>query len=105
MNFVAVHFLTLSFEEEEHLNFIEDARTDDWPSGLACKIWKNLENKFRPSDVLAESELSKKLMGLTLAKGEDPRKLGKWIAIIQSRFKVQVDEKENISAVVNAEGF
>ena len=105
MNLVAVHFLTLSFEEEEHLNFIEDARTDDWPSGLACKIWKNLENKFRPSDVLAESELSKKLMGLTLAKGEDPRKLGKWIAIIQSRFKVQVDEKENISAVVNAEGF
>ena len=26
MNFVAVHFLTLSFEEEEHLDFIEDAK-------------------------------------------------------------------------------
>ena len=30
MNLVAVHYLTLSFEEEEHLNFTEDARTDDW---------------------------------------------------------------------------
>ena len=77
MNLVAVHFLTPSFEEEEHLAFIKDAKTDDWPSGLACKIWKNLENEFRPSDVLADAKLSKKLMGLTLAKGEDPRKLGK----------------------------
>ena len=105
MNLVAVHFLMLSFEEEEHFNFIEDVRTDDWPSGLACKIWKNLKNEFRPSDVLAEAELTKKLMGLTLAEGEDPRKLGKHIAIIQSRFKVQVEEKGKISAVVNAGGF
>ena len=43
INLVAVHFLMLSLEEEEHLDFIEDARTDDWPSGLACEIWKNLE--------------------------------------------------------------
>ena len=45
--------------------------------------------------------MTKKLMGLTHTKGEDPRKLGKQIAIIQSRFKIQVDQKENISAVVN----
>ena len=105
MNLIAVHFLTLSFEEEEHLDFIEDARTDDWPSGLACKIWKNLENEFRPSDVLTEAELTEKLMGMTLPKGEDPRKPGKRIAIIQSRFKVQVEEKDTILAVVNAGGF
>ena len=105
MNLVVVHFLPLSFEEEEHLDFVEDARADDWPSGLTCKVWKNLDNKFRPSDVLAEADLTKKLMGLTLAKGEDPRKLGKRITFIQSRFKVQVVDKENISAVVNAGGF
>ena len=105
MKLVAVHFLTPSFEEEEHLVFIKDARTDDWPSGLACKIWKKPENEFRPRDILAEAELTKKLIGLTLAKGTDPQKLGKRIAIIQSHFKVQVDEKETISAVVNAGGF
>ena len=101
MNLVAMHFLTLSFEEEEHVDFIEDARTNNWPSGLACKIWKNLENKFRPSDVLAEAELTKKLMGLTLAKEKVPQKLGKRIAIIQSQFKVEVEEKDKILAVVN----
>ena len=69
MNLVALYYLTLSFKEEEHLDFTEDARTDTWPSGLACEIWKNLKNKFRPSDVLVEAELTKKLMGLTLENG------------------------------------
>ena len=77
MNLVAVHFLTLSFEEEEHLDFIEDARTNNWPSGLACKIWKNLEKEFRPSNVLAEAELTKKMMGLTIVKEEDYSKTWK----------------------------
>ena len=104
MNSVAVHYLTLSFEQGEHLNFVEDARTADWPSGLACKIWKNIENEFQPSNVLAETEMSKKLMGLTLAKREDPRKLGKRTAIIQSGFKIKVEEKEKISAIVNSGG-
>ena len=78
-------YLTLSFEQGEH-------------------NLEKLENKFLPSNVLAEAELTKKLMGLTLAKGEDPQKLGKRIAIIQSGFKIQVEEKEHISAVVNAGG-
>ena len=92
MNLVAVHYLTLSFKQKEHLDFIKDARTDNCPSGLVCEIWRNLENEFRPSDVSAEAELTKKLMGLTLEKGEDPRKLGKRIAIIQTWFKFQVEE-------------
>ena len=104
MNLVAVHFLTLSSEEEEHLDFIEDARMDDCPSEITCKIWKSLENEFCPSNVLAEEKLTEKLNELTLAKGEDPRKLEKGMAIIQSGFKVQVEEKEKIFAVVNAGG-
>ena len=66
MNLVALHYLTLSFEEEEHLDLIEDERTDNWSSELVCKIWKNLKNKFWPSDVLAEAGLTKKLVVLTL---------------------------------------
>ena len=38
---------------------------------------KNLENELRPSDVFAVAELTKKLMGLTPEKEEDPQKLGK----------------------------
>ena len=49
MNLVAVHYLMLSFKEKEHLDFIEDARTDSWPSGLACEFWENLRNEFRPT--------------------------------------------------------
>ena len=36
---------------------------------------KNIENKVCPSGVIAEAGLTRKLMDLTLAKGEDPRKL------------------------------
>ena len=103
VNLVAVYYLTLSaLEQEQQLNFINDARADDQPSELACEVWKNIKNKFLPSDVLVETELSKKLIGLALPKREYPKKLGKQNAIIQSRYKIQVEEKEQISAVVNA---
>ena len=39
-------YLAVSFEREEHLGFIKDARTEDWPSRPACKILKNTENNF-----------------------------------------------------------
>ena len=38
MNLTVVPYLKLSSEVEEHLDFIKDARTDNWPSGLAYEI-------------------------------------------------------------------
>ena len=34
-NALVVHFLTVSFKNEEQLGYIEDARTSDWPSAIA----------------------------------------------------------------------
>ena len=50
--------MTLSFKQEENLDLVKDARTDNWPTGLACKNWKNIEHEFCPGDVLAEEEYS-----------------------------------------------
>ena len=72
MNLVVVHYLTLSFDQEKYLDFIEDMTTSNWSSGITCKIWKNTKTEFWPSNVLGETKFSKKLMGLTLAKRKDP---------------------------------
>ena len=48
--------------------------------------------------------MGKKLMDLIIAREEDPQKNVKRIAIIHSGFKIQVEEKEQIFAVVNAGG-
>ena len=42
-NALAVHFLTVSFKNEEQLRYTEDARTSDWPSAIACNVWSTLE--------------------------------------------------------------
>ena len=37
-NALAVHYLVLSFENEEQLGYIEDARSNKWPSAFAYEI-------------------------------------------------------------------
>ena len=75
-NALAVHFLTVSFENKEQLGYIEDARTSDWPSAIACNVWSTSEAEFKPSDTLATSEMLRRLMVLKLRKNADPKKLG-----------------------------
>ena len=81
-NALAVHFLTVSFENEEQLGYIEDVRTSDWPSAIACNVWSTLEAEFKPSKTLATSEMLKRLMVLKLRKNADPKKLRERMAMI-----------------------
>ena len=61
-NAIAVHYLMLSMNEEEHMGIVDDAHTDDWPSALVCEIWNALEEENRPNNTLAKAELMKKIM-------------------------------------------
>ena len=47
--------------------YIEDARSDTWPSALAYEIWVSLEKENKPSDTIAVAEMLKKLMKLKLS--------------------------------------
>ena len=75
-NALTVHSLTMSFENEEQLGYIEDVRSNEWPSALTYKIWASLEDENKPSDILAWAKMLKKLMQLKPSEKEDPEKLG-----------------------------
>ena len=104
MNAIAVHYLTLSMDKEEHMGIIDDAHPDDWPSALVCEIWNTLEEENRPNDMLAKAELMKKIMQLKLKKNASPKKLDKDLAALISRYKYKLDEEQKVTAVVNAAG-
>ena len=89
MNAIAVHYLTLSMDKEEHMGIIDDAHPDDSPSALMCEIWNTLEEENRPNDMLAKAELMKKIMQLKLKKNASPKKRGEELATLISRFQVQ----------------
>ena len=90
MNAIAVHYLTLSMDKEEHMGIIDDAHPDDWPSALVCEIWNTLEEENRPNDMLAKAELMTKIMQLKLKKSASPKKLDKDLAALISSQQVQV---------------
>ena len=90
-NTLAVHSLTLSFENEEQFRYIEDARSDKWHSALVYEIWASLEDENKPSDALALAEMLKKLLKLKLSNKKDHKKLCEKIAMIQGEYTCKVD--------------
>ena len=103
-NAIAVHYLMLSMNEEEHMGVIDDVRTGDWPSMLVCEIWNIPEEENMPNDTLAKAELMKKIMQLKLKKNASLKKLGKELTALKSRYNCRLDKEQNITAVVTTAG-
>ena len=103
-NALAVHYMIVSLKTEEQLGYIKDARTSNWPSAIACNVWSTLEAEFKPSNILATSEMMKRLMVFKLGKNVDLKKLREEIAVIQSGYNCKNDETQKIIVVINAAG-
>ena len=57
--------------------------------------WKNIENKFWSSDILAEAELTKKLMGLTIKKREDLQNLENGLHSFNQGLKIKLKRRKD----------
>ena len=84
------------------MGYIGDAKSDEWPGALAYEIWASLEDDNKPSDTIAVAEMLKKLMELKLSNKEEPKKLGKRLAMIQGGYTCKVDKNQKPAVVVNA---
>ena len=51
---------------------IKASKSDEWPAGLAYKVWESLEKQYKPKDTIAVTEQLTKLMALKLRKDQDP---------------------------------
>lgn len=103
-NTLAMSYLTLSMNTPQLMAKIEGCKSTAWPGGLAFEMWEKLENRYKPNDTLAVAEAMQKLMSLELKRTQDPESLGDEIAAIETAFRVPMDEKQKIAAVVNASG-
>ncbi len=103
-NALGMNIMTLAMETDQLMAKVSATYTDDFPSGLLCKLWKSLQEEYEPDDTIANAELLNDLMKLRLKKGEDPTILGENIAAIQSRYKCKVSAEQKIAVVVNTGG-
>ena len=83
-NAMAILYLTLAMEDEYLMAVIDEARTTDWPSALACDVMTSLDDEYKPNDVMARADLQVNLMKLKLGKDENPKMLGKKMTALAS---------------------
>ncbi len=55
----------------------------DWPSGKAHEVMMQLVKEYEPGDMMAEMEMEKALIKLTLGKKKDPNDLLDEMSVIK----------------------
>ena len=103
-NNLAMSYLVIASDSAQLQSKIDATKSSQWPSGLAYKFMKSLKKKYKPSDAIAEAEVSVKLNKLKLDEGDDPDELADRIATIESQYGVVIEEKQKVIAIVSAGG-
>ena len=85
-NLDAMTYLTMAFTTESNMTMSMRAQTDDWPSGLAWKVVKEVLEKYKPNDNMARVEARMMLNNVSMKNDDDPSVLFEQISQIQNRF-------------------
>ena len=85
-NLDAMTYLMMAFTTESNMTMIMRAQTDDWPSGLAWKVVKELLEKYKPNDNMARVEARMMLNNVSMKSDDDPSVLFEQISQIQNCF-------------------
>ena len=85
-NLNAMMYLMMAFTTESNMTMIMRAQTDDWPSGLAWKVVKELLEKYKPNDNMARVEARMMLNNVSMKNDDDPSVLFEQISQIQNHF-------------------
>ena len=72
MNDLAMATFTMTFETGKLMEYIEEAKTTEYPNGRAELVAEGLLKKYRPIDRIAGVKVEKELMKLKMKKDEDP---------------------------------
>ena len=85
-NLDAMTYLMMAFTTESNMTMIMRAQTDDWPSGLAWKVVKELLEKYKPNDNMARVEARMMLNNVSMKNDNDLSVLFEQISQIQNHF-------------------
>ena len=103
-NNMAIASLTLAFTSDELINMIMLSQNDDWPEGLASKVVKQLEERYKPEDIMSLVDEKIALNKIRMGQNEDPKKLFEKIKAVETRFNTKtkkISEAEKIAVVLS----
>ena len=104
-NFDAMMYLIMAFTTETDMTMIMRAQSDEWPSGLAWKVVKELMIKYKPKNNMAIVEARMMLNKVSMKNDDDPSILFEQISQIQNRFGMgthTIEDGDLIAAAIVA---
>ena len=102
-NKLAMASFTMAFTTGELMEYIEDAKSEEYTGGRADLVTEGLIRKYRPTDRISGVEAEKELMKLKMVKDEDPDKYFRKLAVLKNRYRSNgntSDEQKLIAATL-----
>ena len=81
-NDLAIACLTMEFQGEENLEYVEDSSTTAYPNGIATEVVKDLKENYNPTNQLSAVETATKMSAVTLSPTDDPDSYFKRVAVV-----------------------
>ena len=101
-NIQAMACFTMSFTNGSLMAVVYQARTDEWPTGIAAHVMTALFNRYRPTDVLTSMEIKRALFGVRIKSAQDPRILFEKIQAVNNKFEGNVSDEDMLATAISA---
>ena len=86
-NKLAIACFTMSFKTTALMNCISDAKTNNYPDGLAHLIVKGLLERYRPTGRISKLEALSELEHITMENNDEPDDLFNKIASVKQQYR------------------
>ena len=105
-NWMAVTAFTVAFgscEDFYTMNIVIASKTEDWSSGKAWEIIKELQEEYAPTDLMGDAEQQKELESIRMKRHANPKELFSQITAIENKYKGRASaltEKSKLTNVI-----
>lgn len=99
-NRLAVANFTMAFKTQALMNMITRSQSDEWPSGQAHLVVKQLLDEYNPTDLVAGIEMQRDLAKLRFKKQENPKAFFNKIADIEAKYGQKVTEDDKLKLIM-----
>ena len=100
-NAIAFADLTMALDSPSLIGMLMQAQTDDWPSGLASMVMRQLFDKFEPQDTVSLIDMNRLKQRIGLQTPEsNPQSFFEQMTALENQFKKTMDESEKVAIAI-----
>ena len=103
-NNLAMSYLAFALITDEGLDYLEEAKSANFPGGEAHLVWKSLKDEYVPDDQISMAQQLNELTELKLKKDEDPKRFGQRLIRVVNSYRNTIDETQLVAVVVREGG-